>query len=177
MTPLAAVALVLLAATGEVPVENLEYCFKGVVAQRAGDHGLAVEQISRCIENGSLETPNLVVAHYNRGYAHAAAGDHEKAARDYDEAIRLDPAYAPAYNGRCWSRALLRKPQGALADCDESLRLAPDLPTTLDSRALAYWLLGRQDEARRDLEQARHLDPALPDWEERFREFEAMMED
>ena len=177
MNMLAVGALVLLAATGDAPIENLEYCFKGVAAQQAGDHGLAVEQITRCIERGALETPNLVVAHYNRGYAHAAAGDHEKAARDYGEAIRLDPAYAPAYNGRCWSRALLRRPEGALADCDESLRLSPDLPTTLDSRALAYWLLGHRGEARRDLERARAFDPSLPSWEERFRAFEDLFKE
>ncbi len=174
MKLLAALAFTLALAAGETRTETLESCIKGLAAQGTGDYALAIDHITRCIKLGDLETKNLVIAHYNRGFAYSAAGDSALAAEDFSEALRLHPGYAPAYNGRCWARGLMRRPEAALADCDEALRLGPDLATTLDSRALAYWLLGRHEEARQDLARARDLDSSVPSWEDRFHEFEAM---
>ena len=174
MSLLAALGFALVLGAGETRNETLDSCIEGLAAQRAGDYALAIDRITRCIKQGDLETKNLAIAHYNRGFTYTYTGDNALAARDFSEAIRLDPGYAPAYNGRCWVRGLMRRPEAALADCDEALRLRPDLATSLDSRALAYWLLGRHDEARQDLARARELDPSAPGWEERFREFEAL---
>ena len=49
--------------------------------------------------------------------------NNDQAIRDYSEAIRIDPAYAKAYNGRCWAYGLSRRPHEGLKDCNESLRL------------------------------------------------------
>ena len=174
MKVLAALAFALALAAGETRTETLESCIEGLAAQRAGDYALAIDHITRCITRGDLETKNLAIAHYNRGFTYSYTGDNALAAQDFSEAIRLDPGYAPAYNGRCWVRGLMRRPEAALADCDEALRLRPNLATTLDSRALAYWLLGRHEEARQDLARARDLDSSVPSWEDRFRAFEAL---
>ena len=44
-------------------------------------------------------------AYYNRGNLWAKKNDHDKAIADYDEAIRLNPKDARAYNNRAWLRA------------------------------------------------------------------------
>ncbi len=111
-----------------------------------------------------------------RSHAYQKRGDDDRVIRDYDEAIRIDPGYASAYNNRCWTYGLMRRPKDALPDCDEALRLLPDDPATLDSRALAYWQLDEHDKARLDLEHARQLNPSIPTWQERFREFGGMFE-
>lgn len=105
-------------------------------------------------------------------YSHK--GDYHRAIRDCDEAMRLAPDYAKAYNSRCWAYGLSRRPQEALRDCNQSLLLRPDDPSTLHSRAFAYWLLGEHDKARKDLGRARQIDPGHPHWRDRFRGFEAM---
>ena len=37
---------------------------------------------------------------YDRGLAYESKGDHDKAIADHTEAIRLDPKFADAYDGR-----------------------------------------------------------------------------
>ena len=45
-------------------------------------------------------SPNLAIAHNNRGVARLATGDPEGAIADYDRALSLDSAYAMAYANR-----------------------------------------------------------------------------
>src|SRR5207248_11313498 len=42
----------------------------------------------------------MYLAHYNRGTARAAMGDHTRAIEDFDRTIELRPDYAWAYNNR-----------------------------------------------------------------------------
>ncbi len=112
--------------------------------------------------------------YYSRGLANHRKGDYDQAIRDYDEAIRINPEDANAYNNRCWTYGLMHRPDEALRDCNQSLRLRPDNAPTLDSRALIYWSRGDEDKARDDLEHASKIDSSLPAWQERFREFKEM---
>ena len=171
---LAIIALPCILAVTAVKAEDLEHCYEAAGRMLVGDHELAINYYSHCINRGDLTVENLAISHNNRGLAHYHEGIYERAIQDYDEAIRLDPAYAIAYNNRCWIYGLMHRPNDALRDCNQSLRLSPDDPATLDSRALAYWLLGEHDTARQDLERAREIDPLYPNWQERFHEFEAM---
>jgi tetratricopeptide (TPR) repeat protein len=59
--------------------------------------------ISGCttvIQSGRENTENLAVAFNNRGNAYSDKGDLERAIQDYDQAIRLNPQYATAFNNR-----------------------------------------------------------------------------
>ena len=151
-----------------------EGCLEGDRALQEGDPDLAIERYILCIQ--SAELPPRILAHvfFNLGNAYAAKGNHRQAIEDYSETLRLDAEHAWAYNNRCWSYGLLRRPEEALADCAKALTLLPDQPEILDSQALAYWLLDDHDKARQDLVQSRQIDSSLPTWEERFREFEGM---
>ena len=163
----------LFALVGRKP-ELPDDCQKAISALDTSDYDVAIEYFFLCIDTGELSPGGLADAFYNLGNAYSAKDNHYQAVRDYGEAIALNPDHAWAFNNRCWSYGLLRRPDEALRDCDEALRLLPDQPEILDSRALATWLLGEPDKARRDLERARELDPSFPTWQERFREFEDM---
>ena len=54
------------------------------------------------------------------------ANDFERAAQDYNNAIRLEPKLESLWNGRCWVRAILGQLQAALLDCDAALLLRPN---------------------------------------------------
>jgi hypothetical protein len=99
------------------------------------------------------------VAFYKRGQLYAVKRAYALAAKDFDDAIRLDPKDAEALNNRCWIRATLGELQGALGDCNESLRLKPDLFDALDSRGLVNLKLGNNTAAIRDYSQSLQVNP------------------
>jgi tetratricopeptide (TPR) repeat protein len=99
-----------------------------------------------------------------RGTAFSHRGENGRALADFNEAIRLEPNNAGAFN----NRGLVWNAQGeserAIADFSESIRLAPD------KAAAAYYNRGRvwyrlKDYARAlaDLGEAARLDPADAD--------------
>ncbi len=98
---------------------------------------------------------------FNRGNAHLRGGRFDKAIRDYDEAIRLDPRNVLAYNNR--GNAYVRKGQyeQAFADLNEALRLLPQWPETWNNRGNAYNQIGRYDDAIADLDEAIRFAPDL----------------
>jgi tetratricopeptide (TPR) repeat protein/predicted aspartyl protease len=82
----------------------------------------------------------------------------ETAITNYDAWLKLhgqDAERATAFNGRCWSRALLnRELDRALSDCNTALKLRPAYPAYLDSRALVQLRLGKLDAAIADYDAA-----------------------
>ena len=151
-----------------------EVCQEAVAALESGDFDRAVDSYLLCLE--SEELPEEVVAQVfsGLGLAYAGKGNHYQAIKDYSEAIRINPNLAWAYNNRCWSYALIRRPDEALEDCNKAVAMLPDEPAILDSRALAYWLRDEKDKARADLERAKQINSSVPGWQERFQAFESM---
>ncbi|WP_404710279.1 aspartyl protease family protein [Sphingomonas sp. MMS24-J13] len=76
----------------------------------------------------------------------------------YDQWLRSHPedhSRAPAFNGRCWARALMNQElDKALSDCDAALRLRPGETAYLDSRALVHMRRGEYDKAIADYDAA-----------------------
>ena len=128
-----------------------------------GEDGATLEQtISGCgavIARRSDTPQQIALAHSLRGGAIYYKGDPVAAIADYDEAIKLDPAFARAFNNRCWARAVVGRLPEAVADCDESLRLAPDVANTLENRGFAYLKMGQYDRAIADYDAGLRFDP------------------
>ncbi len=77
-----------------------------------------------------------------------------------NEAIRLDPKFATAYNNRCWARFLMgRDLDQALADCTASLRLSPNQADTINTRGVVQLKLGAFDRAIADFSAAIAINP------------------
>ena len=81
----------------------------------------------------------------------------ERAIEDWDEAIRLDPQDADAYNNRGIAYHDLGEYQRAIEDYDEAIRLNPQAAYAYYNRGLAYERLGRQEQADRDFAKAKEL--------------------
>ena len=65
-------------------------------------------------------------------------GEYKEAIDDYDEALRIDPYFAPAYNGRGLAQnALLGQYESAIEDYTHALRIDPNYVTAYDNRGYA----------------------------------------
>ena len=99
-----------------------------------------------------------------RGIAFAEKGQFDRAIADYDEAIRLDPQYADAFNHRGFSYGKKGDYDHAIADHDEAIKLNPKDAVAFGHRATAYVLNDQYDRAIADYDEAIRLDGnfALP---------------
>jgi tetratricopeptide (TPR) repeat protein len=75
----------------------------------------------------------------------------------YNEAVRLDPQSAWAYNHRGNAYRRLGRHQRAIQDYNEAIRLAPQFAEAYAGRAFAYILLSKDKEAQEDIARAVEL--------------------
>ena len=76
------------------------------------------------------------VAWYNLAIVHQRLGEFVQARMDINEAIRLNPMYARAYNERAWLFVLMGgNPIEALEDADKAIELDPEMAEAYDMRA------------------------------------------
>jgi tetratricopeptide (TPR) repeat protein len=108
----------------------------------------------RLIKSGIKQPP---IDHRNR----VKKNEYDRATRDYDEAIRLEPNLEAVWDGRCWARAILGALQAALEDCNKALQSGPNNAATYDSRGLIYLKMGQLDAAIDDFNSALRFDPTL----------------
>ena len=88
--------------------------------------------------------PALTAAQHDlRGRALTSAGKYDEAIAELNEAIRLEPDLARAYNARGFVYLLKRDFKSALPDFDEAIRLNPNYPNAISNRQLALYGLRR----------------------------------
>ena len=83
----------------------------------------------------------------------------EEAIAAYDDAIRLNPNYAEAYNNRGVAKDALGQHDGAIADFDEAIRLKSDFAEAYNNRGAAKNALGRHNAAIANCDEAIRLSP------------------
>lgn len=97
----------------------------------AEKHRDATDLCTQAITAGAGEWEFL--AHYNRGTARAALGDHRRAIEDFDRTIALKPDYAWAYNNRANAFYHLGDLARAKESSHKSIKLDP-------TNGPAYWV-------------------------------------
>ncbi len=86
---------------------------------------------------------------------------YQEALAAYEQAIRLDPNYAPAYKGKGNALHDLKRYQEALVAYEQAIHLDPNLALAYNNKGVALHDLKRYQEALVAYEQAIHLDPNL----------------
>lgn len=97
----------------------------------------------------------------NRGNAYSAKGDKDRAMRDYDEAIKLDPQYAGAYVNRGLLFSKEGKRTEAQSDFNEALRLNPTQWEAYFDRGCDFRDGGKLDEAIVDFTKVIDINPTF----------------
>jgi tetratricopeptide (TPR) repeat protein len=101
---------------------------------------------------------NKAISYNNRGYAYFFKGDKDHAIADYDQAIRLDPAYAIAYHNRGIAYFGKADYDHAITDYDQAIRLDPKHADYV-RRGVAYSWKGDYDRAIGDFDHAIGVNP------------------
>jgi tetratricopeptide (TPR) repeat protein len=94
-----------------------------------------------------------------RGERYIKAGEFDKALRDFEEAVRLDPKYAKGYVGRGVVRRVLKDEIGAQADLTKAISLDPNDALAHVERGLIRMSRSEWPGALADCEAALKIDP------------------
>ncbi len=108
----------------------------------------------------SKNSPSISAeTYFLRGNAKDELGLYHAAISDYDEAIRLKPNYAGAYNNRGHAKAALGEYFPAIADYDMTIRLKPDDVNAYFNRGIAKYALEQYEAAIADYTAGIRLKP------------------
>lgn len=123
----------------------------------------ALNTCSLALETESLIRRNRAATLVNRGVIQLRRKAFPAANRDFDAAIRLQPAMGEAYVNRGAALIAQRRWAEGVAEIDRGLALTPDEPEkAYFNRALAWEGLDDMEAAWRDYSRAAEL---APDWE------------
>jgi tetratricopeptide (TPR) repeat protein len=85
--------------------------------------------------------------------------DQKKAIEYLNNAIKLNPSYADAYNDRGIAYTQLGQYQRAIEEYNEAIRLKPDNVDTYNNRGIVYFNLGQYQRTIKDSNEAIRLKP------------------
>jgi tetratricopeptide (TPR) repeat protein len=132
------------------------YNNRAIAFDRKGEYDRAIQDFEQAIK--LKPSPE---GHFNRGNAYLSKGQYDHAIDDFNQALKLKTDFAPAYENRCWARAIVGILKPALADCNRALRLVPGKVTTLESRGFVYLKMTQFDAAVSDFTAALQIEPKL----------------
>jgi tetratricopeptide (TPR) repeat protein len=148
-------ALIMVAGLAALAVaDDLSICLDAKTAPEA-----AINACDRLISSRRTGGKNRARAYDYRGTAYYRKGDYDRAIRDYNEAIRLDPKNAALYNNRGFAYHEKGDYDRAMRDYDDAIQLDASLAAAYVGRGLAYNRKGNYDRAIRELDEAIRLDP------------------
>jgi lipoprotein NlpI len=122
------------------------------------DYDTALALCSQALESGDLSNSQTANALNARGAVYAdGKGDYDKAIQDYDQAIRLKPDFAGAYNNRGNAYSGKGEYDRAIQSFEQAIQLKPDGDAAYVGRAIAYANQEDYDRAIQNFDQAIRL--------------------
>ena len=95
------------------------------------------------------------------GASNLNRGKTEKALKDFNRAIKIDPTHPDGYLGRADTLNTMKRFEESLQDYNRALEINPSLAKAYVNRATAYSQLGQYKKAIADYEKGLELDPKI----------------
>jgi len=159
MTRLLAALLIGLTVCAATRIDPQGLLKSGMAARTAGDFDTAIRLLGEAIASKKLNSDDLATAHNNRGIARFRKGDYDNALADYNVAIRLAPAYGPAYLNRGNLYSEKGELDRAIADFNTAIQISPVYDLAYNSRGFTYYRKHAFDAAIADFDKAISLKP------------------
>lgn len=161
-----AVMAVALGSAGAVRAQTANDCFQATLKE---DYENIIQICSRVIEKGGLNRKDRSITVSNRGLGYLQLQRYDEAIRDCDEAIRIDPNNAFAFDqrGEAWrAKGDIKR---ALADFKQALRIDPNFSAALLNLGITYEEDGDVNGARSNYEQVLRMkgERAIDQWARR----------
>jgi tetratricopeptide (TPR) repeat protein len=144
--------------TGKFELNYFDAFDEAKAAYDAGNFDRAIE-LNDYLMTRNIGPARASVAVMNRGNAYQAKDELDKALRDYDEAVTLDPANAGAYVNRASILSIRGESDDAIKDLDAALSLDPQQWQAYFNRSIEFRKQGRVKEAFADLDKVMDLNP------------------
>lgn len=123
----------------------------GLMEKAKADHAAAIVYFDKVL----AKEPSNALALSERGGSYALMGDAEKAKRDLDKALELQPRNAVLWNARgYYLHASSGDLQKAVADYDRAIKLDPNYSYAFNNRGWAYYKLGERDKGLKNINMA-----------------------
>jgi tetratricopeptide (TPR) repeat protein len=143
-----------------VDADVLDLLKSGLSARNRRDFEAAIDYYTQAIETGNLSPNDLAVVINSRGVAYEVKGETDKAAADFDDAIRLKPDFGEAYINRALIWAKKRQYDRAITDLTEAAHRDPKQAyLALNDRGIVYEEKGDHTRAIEDYGEAIRLKP------------------
>lgn len=95
------------------------------------------------------------------GASNLNRGRTEKALKDFNRAIKIDPAHHDGYLGRADTLNTMGRFEESLEDYDKAIEIKPSLAQAYVNRGIAYSHLGQYEKAIADYEKGLELNPKI----------------
>jgi tetratricopeptide (TPR) repeat protein len=116
----------------------------------------ALASVAFAQSKAAMPSPGELV---RKGVEVAETGEYDAAIHNFDEAIRIDAKFAPAYENRGIVELAKGDLDRAIGDFDEAIKLDPKNPLAFSNRGQAHRAKGDSARAIADFDQAIKLEP------------------
>jgi len=110
--------------------------------------------------DASQKAPQVMRPHYNLAAAYFETGRFEDAVRELQEAIRIEPDYATAYNSLGYTYTQMKRYDSAVDSFKAAVNLRGNFLEAIGNLGITYGLMGRFQEARDQFQKALEIDPS-----------------
>ena len=153
--PLAAALMVALAAAPAVAATAKDTAD----CEQMTNPGLKVSACTRILQSGGLARDTEAAARHHRGVGYLLQSDYDRAIVEFNQALRVDPAYKRSFNSRGNAWKGKGELELAIADYSEAIRIDPAFAFPYNGRASAYYNMGDFDRAIADYSEVIRLNP------------------
>ncbi len=129
--------------------------------KESGDPAIAA--CTRAIESRTIRGADLAKLYYHRATEFASNGDHERAVKDLEDSVAIDPKQAPVFTQLGHSYRTLNNLDRAIASYTEAVQLDDKEPNGFYYRGNAYRAKGDYDRAISDYDEMIKRDAEDPD--------------